>query len=133
MLVVFAFDAAACAGCVYERELAHHWQIKYLCVSFLVPLLVCANHLDVVRLGLVLIPYVAFSYKFYYFMLVDCYAESWYEWIFQLVWFFNLVGVALLCTISLFPFFRRNKAIGLAFWQPIAYAVATALAQYAIR
>jgi hypothetical protein len=103
-------------------------------LSLLTPLIVVANRLDIVRFALVLMPYVAFSYKFHHYLFRYTFpGDTWLARIGWWTWSFNVVGVALLYAVSRCQFFRWRKDKGLARWQPILFAVAMIIGQLIIR
>ncbi len=127
LLAVLTTEAVACPGCTYQRQLIENWHIKWIAINSLVPLIVVANRLDVVRFLYVLVPYVFLSFKFHSFLFWHTFgwrdsplelfgAVAWW------VWGLNLMGVALLYGISGLKFFRWNPHKALAWWQPLVYA-----------
>lgn len=133
MLLLPALSAQACPSCTYDRLLAEHWHIKYLAVSFVIPMLVVANRLDLVRFTFVLIPYVAFAfyahnYLFWHTFPGDTLIAQVAWWI----WGLNLFGVVLFYAISRWRYFRWKQDRGLAVWQLVAYSLAMVLAQIVI-
>lgn len=127
--LLLALDASACPRCTYDRLLAENWYIKCAIVSFVVPLLVVANRLDVVRVAFVFIPYAALFVSFHPYMLFHVFwKETLLAHLASWVYGLNLVGVGLLYLVSRFSFFRWNKDKGPNPWQPIAYAAAMFLA-----
>jgi hypothetical protein len=134
LFLLLAVEATACPRCTYDRMLVEHWHLKYLLVSTIVPLVIVANRLDVVRFAFVLIPYVAFSYQFHSYLFWHTFpGDTFLAQVGWWTWGLNLVGVAMLYGISLIPFFRWKKEHALAVWQPIAYAAAMFVAQLLIR
>jgi hypothetical protein len=126
--------ASACPSCTNDRLLAQHWHIKYLLVSLIVPMIIVANRLDLVRFAFVLIPYVAFAFQFHQYLFWHSFPGT--TLVAQLgwaVWGFNLVGAVMLYVVSRFTFFRWRKDQGLAGWQPVGYVAAMFIAQVFIR
>ena len=110
LFLLLALDASACPSCTYDRMLAEHWHIKYVLISLVVPIIVVANRLDIVRFTFVLIPYVGSSYWLHSYLFWHTFPGN--TLLAQLAWWIwglNVVGVSLLYLISVFSFFRRKR------------------------
>jgi hypothetical protein len=128
LFALVATDAVACPACTYERQIASCWHAKWIAVNFLVPLVIVAHRLDVVRFLYVLIPYVFLAFEFHSFLFWHTFALP--NPVLQLlasvgwwIWALNLAGIALLYGASRLRFFRWKPDKGLTIWHLIAYAV----------
>jgi hypothetical protein len=138
LFVLAAGEASACPICTYERQLATYWHIKWVAINLLVPMVVAANRLDLVRLLYVLIPYVFFTFEFHSFLFWHTFSiqNPVLYFLAQMGWLilaFNGIGVALLFLVSRYPFFCWNKDQGLGRWQPIAYSLAVLCLSFVIQ